>query len=299
MKLVIDDIQIGERRRQEMGDVNSLAESIGRYGLLHPVVVDADGRLVAGGRRILACEQLGWREIEARSLGDLTESERREIELEENLRRKDLTEYERSRNLVQLADTVTEMLTAEAELSGVIPDKPRRGRPRKPTAKDAVAERLGVDRGTVDNAQAHVETADAYPFMQTWKQYQVLEAHEALEQIPEPERPELATILSQPGIPAKQAIAIMRNIAAKESDERARIYELAQSDDKRDRSLALTEAAAMPAMPDPRLALLDDARAALRKAAKMFPRDPANEALIAVLECLKSAYVAVKDAHHA
>lgn len=39
MDLDIDRIVIGERDRQEFGDIIGLAESIDEIGLLHPVVV--------------------------------------------------------------------------------------------------------------------------------------------------------------------------------------------------------------------------------------------------------------------
>ncbi len=48
MKLT--DIRIGKRHRAHVGDVRSLAASIAQLGLLHPVVIDGDGRLVAGAR---------------------------------------------------------------------------------------------------------------------------------------------------------------------------------------------------------------------------------------------------------
>jgi len=40
MKVNIKDVIIGERRRGEQGDIQGLAESISKYGLLHPIVVD-------------------------------------------------------------------------------------------------------------------------------------------------------------------------------------------------------------------------------------------------------------------
>ena len=193
-----------------------------------------------------------------------------------------------------MAETAAEVLAKEF--------RPESGRNRsggRPVAKGFRADRLraiGVPRTTIQEAQTHAETADTYPFMQSWKQYEVIEAHEVLDQIPEAERPQVVALINQPAIPPKSAIAIVRNMAAKESPERSRIYSLAESSDSRDRSAALTEAAAVPAMPDPRLSLLDDARAALRKAARMFPDDPANPALVGVLDCLKSAYTAIKDA---
>jgi ParB family chromosome partitioning protein len=44
--LRIDEILIGDRVRKDMGDIESLAESMKRHGLLHPVVVKTDGTLV-------------------------------------------------------------------------------------------------------------------------------------------------------------------------------------------------------------------------------------------------------------
>jgi ParB/RepB/Spo0J family partition protein len=69
MLIQISRIKVGERRREEMGDVAGLAESIKRHGLLQPIVVDGDLNLVAGGRRLRACQLLGWDKIEARVTG--------------------------------------------------------------------------------------------------------------------------------------------------------------------------------------------------------------------------------------
>lgn len=41
---------------------------------------------------------LGWDDVPVRTLRDLSEDEKREVELEENLRRKDLTPEERSKD---------------------------------------------------------------------------------------------------------------------------------------------------------------------------------------------------------
>ena len=47
----IDSIAIGGRHRRDMGDIASLAASIAQLGLLHPVVVNQKGELIAGERR--------------------------------------------------------------------------------------------------------------------------------------------------------------------------------------------------------------------------------------------------------
>lgn len=59
----IADVRVGKRFRKEFGDIGSLAESIQSIGLLHPIVVNSDGILVAGNRRLHAAKQLGWDSI--------------------------------------------------------------------------------------------------------------------------------------------------------------------------------------------------------------------------------------------
>jgi N6-adenosine-specific RNA methylase IME4 len=62
-KLDIKGIRIRNRFRKNLGDIDSLAESIKAVGLLHPIVVRPDGRLIAGERRLEACKQLGWTKV--------------------------------------------------------------------------------------------------------------------------------------------------------------------------------------------------------------------------------------------
>jgi ParB family transcriptional regulator, chromosome partitioning protein len=76
MKWSIDTIQIGTRRREELGDLEGLAESIRQHELFHPIVVDRTGLLIAGERRLRACQLLGWTEIDVRIYDDLTNEER-------------------------------------------------------------------------------------------------------------------------------------------------------------------------------------------------------------------------------
>lgn len=65
-------------------------------------------------------------EIPARLYRDLTDDEKREIELEENVRRKDLTPVERSRNYVSLAETAERVLLSDNKTPN-----PKGGRPSK------------------------------------------------------------------------------------------------------------------------------------------------------------------------
>lgn len=60
----IDSISVGQRFRKQVGtNISLLMESIKELGLLHPIVVSADSRLIAGARRLEACKRLGWIEI--------------------------------------------------------------------------------------------------------------------------------------------------------------------------------------------------------------------------------------------
>lgn len=59
----IENIVVGDRRRKDLGDIDSLANSIADIGLLHPIVVSLDGKLIAGQRRLEACKRLGMTEI--------------------------------------------------------------------------------------------------------------------------------------------------------------------------------------------------------------------------------------------
>lgn len=65
-ELRLDDIEVRERSRVAIGNIDSLAASIRDRGLLHPPVVRRDGEawvLVAGQRRIEAARLLGWSKV--------------------------------------------------------------------------------------------------------------------------------------------------------------------------------------------------------------------------------------------
>lgn len=133
----IADIQIGQRHRQEMGDLAGLAESIQELGLLQPIGVQPDLTLVFGHRRLLACQSLGFEtipacivDIDAIILGEHAENEFR----------KDFT----------LSERVAIGRAMEVELGE------RRGRPKNTDncpafssgeTRDIVAERAGFSNG--------------------------------------------------------------------------------------------------------------------------------------------------------
>ena len=91
MLLEIKSIKVGERFRKRFDDIDALAESIKRYGLIAPIVIDEDNNLIAGERRFKAHQLLKRRKIEVIYMKDLDELGKKEIELEENIQRKAFT----------------------------------------------------------------------------------------------------------------------------------------------------------------------------------------------------------------
>jgi hypothetical protein len=84
-----------ERQRRELIDIDNLAASIALRGQLQPVVITRDHVLVAGERRFAAVSQLGDRPLRCVYVEELDRAELRAIELEENMKRLDLTWQDR------------------------------------------------------------------------------------------------------------------------------------------------------------------------------------------------------------
>lgn len=95
-EIKISDINVGTRFREDLGDVEALAESIKEKGLLQPITVDHEYTLLAGGRRLSACQSLGMETIHAVVRQSAGELDNREIELLENVQRKDFHWSERA-----------------------------------------------------------------------------------------------------------------------------------------------------------------------------------------------------------
>jgi ParB family transcriptional regulator, chromosome partitioning protein len=80
-------------------DVIELASSIGRQGLLQPIIVRPVGRhfeIVAGNRRYIACRSLRWKRIPSHIV-ELDDREAFEVALIENIQRKTLNPIEEAR----------------------------------------------------------------------------------------------------------------------------------------------------------------------------------------------------------
>jgi ParB/RepB/Spo0J family partition protein len=94
----IDSITVlrEERQRRVIDDIDSLTASIKEIGLIHPLVITRDGNLVTGERRFNAVRKLGWTHVSAQYVDELDNATLSLIELEENIRRKDISWQERT-----------------------------------------------------------------------------------------------------------------------------------------------------------------------------------------------------------
>lgn len=103
MQLNISDIVINKRVRKNTGDLDQLAESMEKFGQMHPVIVNKKMELISGYRRVQCARQLNWKSVFAIVVDVNSESEKLTMELEENLRRKDFTEEEKIEAFKKLA----------------------------------------------------------------------------------------------------------------------------------------------------------------------------------------------------
>ena len=94
MKIPIKDIKVKSRIREDLGDIDALADSMQHYGQISPIVISKKNVLIAGGRRLEAAKILGWTEIEAVVSNVSGELKELELEIEENRSRKGFSDAE-------------------------------------------------------------------------------------------------------------------------------------------------------------------------------------------------------------
>jgi ParB family chromosome partitioning protein len=91
MQVLIKNIIVKKRVRRALGDIETLAESLKRYGQISPILINKKNILIAGGRRLEAAKRLGWQTINAIITEHSSELDRLELEIEENIQRRDFT----------------------------------------------------------------------------------------------------------------------------------------------------------------------------------------------------------------
>jgi ParB family chromosome partitioning protein len=98
----IEEIIIKKRVRKNLGDIGSLMKSMKTYGLLNPIIINPNNELIAGHRRLEAARRLGWETITAAVMSKNDELQKLELEIEENLHRRNLTPDELAEGFLRL-----------------------------------------------------------------------------------------------------------------------------------------------------------------------------------------------------
>jgi len=91
MQMRIDEIIVRKRIRRDLGNLQELAESLEKHGLINPIVITQEKVLIAGERRLESAKLLGWETIPVRIIENPDRIAEVEIEIDENIHRKDFT----------------------------------------------------------------------------------------------------------------------------------------------------------------------------------------------------------------
>jgi len=102
MQIPVEEIVIKRRIRQDLGDISKLMESLKAYGLMNPILINSSRELIAGRRRLEAAKRLGWKNIEAHIVDSSSEVNELEMEIDENLHRRNLSAVELAEGMSRL-----------------------------------------------------------------------------------------------------------------------------------------------------------------------------------------------------
>ena len=166
--MLLDDIVIEKRHRTTLRNIEILAQSITDVGLLQPIVIRPDKRLVAGERRIAACQSLGWAKIPV-VIAENLEDELMLLRAEqaENTQREDFLPSE----AVALGKEIEDQIQAEAkerqlanlkqgDQAPVVQNLPNGA---KGKTRDQMGEIVGMSGWTYEKAKQVVEAAEENP----------------------------------------------------------------------------------------------------------------------------------------
>lgn len=163
----VDSIRVGNRIRQDLGDLDELMESIRQTGgPLQPITITPDGWLICGERRLESVKRLGMQTIDVWvRTGITTELELLIAQYHENVVRKPLTLVEagqRFRELLVIKREDAERRQAATRFQAEFPAGSGVGKLPTPSgrAADQAAEIVGIGRRTLEKVATVLDAAD-------------------------------------------------------------------------------------------------------------------------------------------
>lgn len=112
VEIDIDQIQVNNSYLRLDTDVSELEKSISTVGVIAPLIINKEKRLLAGGRRYRALSNLGRKEVPVIEV-DLDEYKQELISIDENIVRKDLHKIEFEANLSRAKELYTAILKSD------------------------------------------------------------------------------------------------------------------------------------------------------------------------------------------
>ena len=163
--LPLSEIKIAGRHRKDLGDIDKLARSIRESGLLHPVVVTPDHKLVGGERRIAAFRKLGRTEIPVTVAHSITDAKALLIaERDENECREDPKPSEKATLGMALEELERPSAAARKAHGQTGPGKnaPENFTGALGNTGDIVGAAVGMSRPTYERAKLVVQAASGF-----------------------------------------------------------------------------------------------------------------------------------------
>ena len=151
------DIEVGERARKEMGNIDGLETSLKESGLISPLAVKElnNGKyfLLAGERRFIVLQKNNVEQIPVRIYSEeLSDLEIKTIELSENFFREDMKYYEHD-------DLVREIHQLQQSIHGIKAPGPG----QLGWSVEDTGDMIGASKGGVSTAIKRAEAREAFP----------------------------------------------------------------------------------------------------------------------------------------
>ncbi len=102
MEVRIDSVVVRKRIRSDLGDLEPMMDSLRRHGQLNPILINRRSELIAGHRRLESARRLGWTSVQAVMVEHVSDQRMLELEIEENVQRRQLDADELAAALLRL-----------------------------------------------------------------------------------------------------------------------------------------------------------------------------------------------------